>query len=366
MKSEHVTFVVQSLAIGGMEKFVVLLGGELRRRGYGVSVACTQEGGPLAQEAEALGISVRVLPFTSRWDNINPSALTEALRSLGTTVVHSQSGCWLAAAIAGRRAGVRVCHTEHGMTSRPERIQLILQKRVALALSHATVVVSSQLREELAAQLHVKQEVLTFVPNGIPMAQHARNPEMRRATREALGVADSTTLIGCIARLHPLKGVDLLASAAALLPAETPAAVFVVGDGEERPLVEEIAATSKVPVRLLGARSDVPALLQAFDILALPSRSEALPLALLEGMAAGCAIVATAVGEMPEILRDGAGVVVPPLDVPKLSEALASLVHDPARREQMGTVARDHVRATFDIEAMVDRYCAVYESTRRG
>ncbi|MCA0375109.1 MAG: glycosyltransferase [Gemmatimonadetes bacterium] len=356
----HVAFVLPTLEIGGMEKFVVLLGGALRTRGHDVSVVCTRDGGALVPEAEALGITVRVSPFVSRWDNLRPRALTATLRALGATVVHTQSGNWLGAALAGRAIGVPVVHTEHGMTSRPEPLALAVQKRLALARTDVTVVVSAQLQTELAAQLHVPASRFTYVPNGIPTAQHARNEALRQVTRAALGVTDETVVVGCVARLHPLKGVDVLAEAAARLDATSKVAIVVAGDGEERARIAAIAERSAVPFRLLGARADIPALLQAFDVLALPSRSEALPLALLEGMAAGCAIVATAVGEMPAIVRDDAGVVVPPQDVAALADALAAFARDGARRSACGEAARARARAAFDVDAMVERYVALY------
>lgn len=361
---EHIGFVLPSLEIGGMEKFVVLLGGALRARGFAVSVVCTRAGGPLVAEAEVHGITVRVSPFQSRWDNVRPTALVHTMRDLGITLVHSQSGNWMAAAIAGRMLGVPVCHTEHGMMSRPERTVYAVQKRIALGLTDLTAVVSHQLVLDLAAQLHVSPSRFETVPNGIPTARHTRDVALRTATRAMLGVAPDTVLVGCVARLHHLKGVDLLAQAAAQIPADAPLAIVVVGDGDDRTLIEPLVAQSRVPMRLLGARSDVPALLQAFDVLALPSRSEALPLALLEGMAAGCTIVASAVGEMPTIVGTDAGVLVPPGDVSALATALETLASDPVRRARLAHVALDRVRADFDVDAMVDRYCAMYERAR--
>lgn len=365
MALDHVGFVLPSLEIGGMEKFVVLLGGALRARGYPVSVVCTRMGGALVPEAEALGITVRVVPFQSRWDNFRPHALADALRTLGVTLVHSQSGNWMAAAIAGRMVGVPVCHTEHGMMSRPERTVYAMQKRLALGLTDRTAVVSHELVRDLAAQLHVSTARFETVPNGIPTARYARDTALRAATRAALGIVPDTVVVGCVARLHHLKGVDLLADAATRLPANTPLAIVVVGDGDDRAIIEPLVARSRVPMQLLGARSDVPALLQAFDILALPSRSEALPLALLEGMAAECTIVASSVGEMTTIVGDDAGVLVPPGDVSALATALVTLAGDAPRRARLAATALQRVRADFDVDAMVNRYCSMYERARR-
>ena len=137
----------------------------------------------------------------------------------------------------------------------------------------------------------------------------------------------------------------------------------MVGDGETRPQLEALAATTGA-VTFAGHRDDVMAVLDAADVLLHPSRIDAFPGALLEAMAAGVPVVATAVGGIPDIVDDGVtGVLVAPPPRPAaLAEALAPLLADPALRAGLSERARERFDRSFSAERWVERIRAVYES----
>jgi len=164
-----------------------------------------------------------------------------------------------------------------------------------------------------------------------------------------------------VARLDPQKGLHDLVAAAALVPE---ARVMVVGEGPERRALETRIAHLGLGdrVHLLGFRSDVPDLLAGSDLFVLPSLFEGLPLSILEAMAAGKPVVATAIGGNDEAVVDGAtGLLVPPGDPRALADAIRALLRDPERRRRLGEAGRRRAEAEFSAPAMVRRVAAVYD-----
>jgi len=167
-----------------------------------------------------------------------------------------------------------------------------------------------------------------------------------------------------VARLVPQKGLDVLLEAWAQGMAGRGASLWLAGDGPARGALEAQAARIGLGegVRLLGRRDDVPDVLAATDVFVLASRQETTPIALLEAMAAGCACVATDVGDCRAMLADGAaGRIVAPGDVPALAAVLREVTADGALRDRLGRAARERARLFSDV-SMAERTAAVYET----
>jgi glycosyltransferase involved in cell wall biosynthesis len=169
-------------------------------------------------------------------------------------------------------------------------------------------------------------------------------------------------------RLNPLKGIEYFIDAAAQLLLRFPHARFwIVGDSVTPEYRDELQARVdalglRERVAFLGFRSDVPALLRQVAVSVLPSLSEGLSNVVLEAMAAGVPVVATAVGGTPELITHGeTGLLVPPRDAHALAGAVASLLADPARAQALGAAARRTVAARFSLQAMVRETERLYE-----
>ncbi len=206
------------------------------------------------------------------------------------------------------------------------------------------------------------------IPNSVDVERFAAVPRSaREQVRGEWGIPPDACLLGVVGRLEEQKGHHALLAAAALrnLPALR---IVIVGDGLLRVAIEEESRHLGLAERTVfaGARSDVPAVMAALDLLVLPSLWEGLPMVALEGMAAGLPVVATAVGGIPEAVVDGeTGVLVPAGNVEALADALASLAHDPWRRRQMGQAGQQRARALYDIERMIERVEGVYAAALR-
>jgi glycosyltransferase involved in cell wall biosynthesis len=186
------------------------------------------------------------------------------------------------------------------------------------------------------------------IPNGIDTARFYR-PDAREEWRTRNGFAANDVLIVSVARLEPQKNPQGLIEA--FRRANTPAKLLIAGDGSLR---DQLTGA-----HLLGVRTDLPELLSACDVFALASEWEGHPLSVIEAMAAGLPVIATAVGGVPEIVGD-AGLLVRPGDTSALAGALRELALNPERRHTLGHAARERARR-FDVRTMVAAYGALFE-----
>jgi glycosyltransferase involved in cell wall biosynthesis len=190
--------------------------------------------------------------------------------------------------------------------------------------------------------------------------------------RAELGIPTTAFVVGTVGRLAAIKNQALLIRAmGTMLGPEL--RLILVGEGESRDELESIAAQTgrRQWIHFLGQRSDTERVLNAFDVFALSSRSEGLPLAIPEAMSVGLPVVSTAVGGIPAVLREGeTGFLVPEGDVSALRVSLGILAGDVERARRIGAVARAEARSRYGAEHMVAEYQRCYEDAlsvrRRG
>ena len=203
-----------------------------------------------------------------------------------------------------------------------------------------------------------------MIANGVDLSEFDPPADAGEARRD-LGIAGDGPVIGWVGRLQYYKGVDVLIRAAPLLKARWPGLrIVLIGAGPDEAKLRKLAEAEGVAgtVVFAGYRSDARRLMRAFDILALPSRYEAQPYALLEAMACGKPAVAARVGGLASALTDGVtGLFFPSENVPALADALGRLLGDRPLREAMGKAARKRAEADFSQAAMLEKTAALYE-----
>lgn len=350
---------------GGMEK--VLVDGLLNTDSERVDsmVCCVMERGELADRLEQGGIPVRVLSKRSRWDISYPLRLARLLKDQQVDVVHTYSGVYRDGCLAAHLANVPVnIHTDQGRFY-PDNWKIRWTHRFMTRLRDQVISVSKELKDYLVNEVGLPPEKVTVIYNAVDTNAKSSSRNTN-ALRYELGLSRDRLTIGIIARLVPVKDHGtLLKAAGRVLTAVPQARLLIVGDG---PLRAELEALTKIlrisdHVLFLGHRNDVPDLLALMDVVVLCSLHEGSSLTLLEAMAAGRAVVATAVGGNPELILDGVtGLLVPARSPEALADAVVTLLRDPALRASMGEAGRARVKKYFSIEAMVQSYENLYES----
>ncbi len=371
--------VIARLNVGGPARHVIRIHRPLLERGWR-SVLATGRAEPhegdLIDEARAAGLDVRVLPSLGR--SVDPlrdarsvAALRRLVLQIRPAVLHTHTA---KAGVVGRLAALSVrprpalVHTYHGhvLAGYFGAPVSALFGAVEGALARRTdrlVAVAAAVRDELLAAHHVgRPGQYEIIPPGIDRARTAPDRAAGAALRAQLGLAEGAVLVGCIGRLEPVKRVDLLLEAWGAVSRAAPSArLLVVGDGSEGQLLRARLAT------LPGAhwrapRADLGAVYGALDVLALPSAREGLPQVLVEALAAGVPVVASAVGGVPGLLATGrGGVLVAPGDADALAAALLSLCTDAGRRRQLADGARALDLAEHGADAVAARLARLYE-----
>jgi glycosyltransferase involved in cell wall biosynthesis len=230
---------------------------------------------------------------------------------------------------------------------------------VAVSASHADYLSSSE---------GIDRRRLVVIENGIDLDAWARvTPAARTRARADLGIGKDESVIVMVAALRPEKAHEALLEAIAALGARgRRVRALIAGDGPRRELLEKRAAALAIADRVdfLGVRDDVACLLHASDALVLPSRAvvETLPLAVLEAMAAGIPVIASAVGSIPEVVVDGStGWLIPPADVLALAHRIEHVLDNPAEAARVAASARERVDARYSIERTAAQYSRLFE-----
>jgi glycosyltransferase involved in cell wall biosynthesis len=353
--------VALSLNPGGTERLVIELSRRLHRE-VPMAVCCLDQRGAWASELITEGIQITELRRPRGFSPRLGQGVAAAAARHRATVLHCHHySPFIYGALARLwRPGMRLIYTEHGRLSDAPPSP---KRRVANVMfgifPNAVFAVSRELRD------HMVQEGFSptragVIYNGIDLGAVPRAVE-RGIMRQELGVSDDMFVIGTIARLDPVKDLLTLIRAVARLGAT--AMLLVIGDGTEMRTLEQEAAAAGISdrVRFLGQRNDARRWLAGCDVYANSSISEGVSLTILEAMAAALPVVATRVGGTPEVLDDASGILVPARDPGTLSNALAALHVNPARRLVMGDAARRRVETHFTIDRMVSEYRRVYE-----
>lgn len=255
-------------------------------------------------------------------------------------------------AIANMLPLARHIHTEDGFGVEEQDRQLlrrVLTRR--LALRRSTVVVPSRTLQNITEKRwHLPPSRVRYIPNGIDLARFA--PALARHDHDV-------PVIGCVAALRPEKNLARLLRAAANVAALHPLRVVIAGDGPERPALQALAAELPLGVEFLGELADPAPVYRRFDIFALASDTEQMPLSVLEAMASGLPVVATDVGDVASMVAAENKPFIAGHDPETLAASIARLLEAPELRPSLGSANRRRAEREFDQQVMFRRYRAL-------
>jgi glycosyltransferase involved in cell wall biosynthesis len=357
--------------LGGGPRQVYDLVRRLPRDEFEVAVAAPRDGA-FFERFGRLGVGV----VEVRANRLSVGALVATVRlvsRLGIQVIHSHGkGAGVHGRLAARITGVPAVHTFHGIhyeryAPGVARAYLQLERRLSRWTRTVINVSAAQAAEGLALALFAPAQSATIV-NGVDLDEQDRVIARSPIPREGLGLAPDLFVLGTVARFDPVKRLDTLLGALRAL--ERPrAALLLVGGGPEGDRLRRLAAGARLDGRVIfaGWLDDSARAYPAIDLYASTSQKEGLPLAVLEAMGAGLAVVATDVPGHRDVVRHGeTGLLVPPGDARAFAAAVAALMDDPARRGRMGQAGRERVRREFGIGPMVEKTAAVYRAAAAG
>jgi len=342
---------------GGQEQYIHRMMLAMRDRGHRLAAVC-QPHAKLAERLQQEGFTVHTMLMDGPVNYARSVARIRGILKQGRFQVlntHSRRDTMIAG-VAGRLAGTPLIVRTRHLANRPGSLlsYTIVPHRVTTA--------SDFVRRGLIERGVPEGHVATVYP-----AVELPPLTGQSTLRKELKLAPNDIVVGCVAVMRALKGHRELIDAMAPLIAERPNLHLVlVGGGS--PLFEEIQAYVESRglsrrVHMLGMRSDVPNLLEGFDIFALATRKEASGTVFVEAGAAGLPVVGTRVDGVPEMMKEGvSGILVPLDDVSALSQAIRSLVEDPDLRSRMGQAGLEFCRHSghFSLQAMVERTESAY------
>jgi len=371
----RVLHVITRLEPGGAQRNTLYTVDHLDRSLFAAGLSWGP-GDSLDQEADRLQ-GVELLPAANLVRPPRPVSdlralgqIRRAIRLFGADLVHTHSSkAGILGRLAGRLEGVgAVVHSVHGfgftpLQSVPVRALFLAAERVAARWTDHFIAVSRANLEEGVRLGLFDRDRVSLIRSGI------RLEDFRRAAggdevRRRLGIGADETVVTQVGNFKPQKAPLDFVTMAAKVAAQVPGSRFVmVGDGPLLPRAKALAETLGIgeKVQLCGWWDDMPSLLAATDVLALTSRHEGLPRAVVEALAAGVPVVATSVDGTAEVVRSGRnGFLVPAGDVDGLAESVSRLLLDPSLRAEMGKAAGEGL-AEFDIDAMVRRQEELYQ-----
>jgi len=359
-KRVRIVYLITELNLGGAERALARAVAGLSRDRYNPLVVCLFDPGIVADQIRASGVQVIDLRAKGKWDLSVAWRLYRLLRRERPTILHT----WMFHAnvpgrLLGRLAGVPIIISSERTMGQESRWRYRLN-RITAPLTDRVVCVSQQVADFVVQEVGIPQCKVVVIPNGIDLRNFKYLPAKRQA-RAALGLPYELALIGTVARLNPVKRLDVLLQA---LASVNGVCAVIIGDGPERARLEALRKQLGLVerVRFVGQQSNVPEWLAAMDLFVLPSDWEGMSNALLEAMAVGLPVVATAVGGTPEVVVDGVtGLLVPPRDPEALAEAIIALLQDRERAEAMGRTGQERVERYFTVERMVQKTEALYE-----
>jgi glycosyltransferase involved in cell wall biosynthesis len=381
--------VIARLNIGGPARHVVLLDRGLRARGHDTRLVYGSLA-PFEASLEHLAVeaglpTTRIRELGRRISPVSDlRALAQLLRLVfreAPDVIHTHT------AKAGTLGRVAAClfnitrrrrrrclavHTFHGHVlagyfGPATNLAVRLAERTLARITDCVVTLSPAQCDDIVTRFRIAAAArTTVVPLGLDLDRLARLDPLSPHLRHRFGIPDRALVVGYVGRFVAIKDLPTLVRAFARVAAVRPEAVLLlVGDGPSRPEIEALIAALSLQkqVHLAGWMEDLSPLYATFDICALASLNEGTPVALIEAMAAGRAVVATRVGGVADVVEhERTGLLVPPGNPDALADEIVRLAADPGERSRMGAAGREAVVARFSSERLVEDIDTLYKS----
>lgn len=376
--------VIARLNMGGPAIHVSNLAAGLEPRGYETTLVAgslARGEDSMAFLAERLDIPVRTIPELQREvspidDARSVRRMREIIRELRPHILHTHTAkagaiARAAALVSGAARPAILVHTFHGHVLKGyfDPVRTAFFKKVERSLARVTdalVAVSPEVRDELVAAGIAPREKFSVIRLGIPLEERLGDATAGLDYRRLYGISESAFVVGWVGRMTDVKDTDaVLEIVRAARDRGLEAVLVMVGDGPDRVRLEQLAHDIGIArsTFFVGYQPEVAGYYRLFDAFLLPSVNEGTPVSAIEALASGTPVVATRVGGVPDVVRDGEdGFLFEPGDTDDAAERLALLASDATLRSALGASGRERVLRRYSVSRLVEDVDRLYRS----
>lgn len=362
-------FIITSMPVGGAETLLVNLVRRFDRNRVTPMIGCLKEKGVLGEEL-ANEIPVFENLINHKYDVAVATRLRKLFKDqqLDAVITVGAGDKMFWGRLAAKAARLPVILSALHSTGWPDGVGRL--NRLLTGITDGFIACANSHAEYLVKNEKFPEPKVFMIPNGIDTDRFVFNPDARSQWRSKHGIPSDAPVVGIVAALRPEKNHALFLESARLTLESRPDAYFVIaGDGPERPMLEELAASKGIDqqVKFLGSVSDIPEVLSMVDLFALSSHNEASPVSILEALSCQRPVVATAVGSINESVIEGkTGYLVSPGDETEMSSRWLEVLNDSQLSAQLGDTGRQHVISNSSLSSMTNGYMELIESVFRG
>jgi glycosyltransferase involved in cell wall biosynthesis len=368
----RVAIVIDSLQTGGAQKLISAFTSQASKYGVEPVIVNLRQGSSsvITNEIQSSGVEVFNVTARSLFSLGRLRWLVRFFKEERIDVVHAHLlYANILASVSAYLAGIPVVCTLHSThTERGRRLRLLKALEDFCLRNFATRILAVGQEVAAAHRDRYRGRVVDVIPNGIPAPDEVPSQTRQHLRNELAGDASDLIII-TVGRFEPSKAYHDIVNAFQLLQKKNrKLKLLMVGSGSLHDSIRSQVETLNLEesVILAGERHDIPQLLASSDIFASSSHREGLPLSLLEAMMAELPIVATSVGDIPHVVTEDMGIVVPPRRPEELAAALEELATDPQRRREMGRAAKDRVLHEYSLDVWMKRYVHLYDEMLRS
>ena len=370
-KNNNIIWMIDSLRPGGAEQLMVPILKNLKKH-FNIRVCALQvrAGNPIEKQLLEQNIPVDLVEIPNMRAPKNIPSIIRYLRTHQPALIHTQlQFADVLGSISGKLLNIPTISTQHTIESNTEFTSAGLRQKLTWFclrnFSKKVIAVSQETREYHLQKGKIPADKITTIHNGIDIAKFSEvEMNTREKIRQIHGIPQNAKVILSIAVLRKKKGIQYLISSLPKILEKHPETYhLVVGDGEYRQTLEELAAEQNLQEKVIftGHKTNVPEYLAAADLFVLPTLIDAFPTVLLEAMAAKKTIIASNVGGIPEIIENGySGILVPAKDIRQLTDQCTLLLSNTQKAEELAQNGYKIVTEKFSIENQIDQLEKTY------